>query len=171
VALLFLTIWGLRLSAGFSGAAKAKAEALVKNFRQFIQDNKDELEAIRLLYSRPHRSGLRYRHLKELAAVLERPPLSARPERIWQAFEATEPAAVKGKGGKPVVNLISLVRHALDPAAPLIPFALTVEERYQQWLTAKQAAGVTFTPEQRKWLDAIRDHIASSLRVEMEDLD
>ncbi|MHB1423320.1 MAG: type I restriction endonuclease subunit R [Gemmataceae bacterium] len=159
------------MEAGFSAQAKAKVEALVKDFRQFIQDHKDELEAIRLLYSRPYRSGLRYRHLKELAAVLERPPLSAKPERIWRAFEAVEPAAVKGKGGKPVVNLIALVRHALDPAEPIVPFTLTVEERYQAWMAAKRAAGVTFTPEQRKWLDAIRDHIANSLRVEVDDLD
>jgi type I restriction enzyme, R subunit len=157
--------------AGFSAQAKAKTEALVKDFRQFIHDHKDELEAIRLLYSQPYRSGLRYRHLKELAAVLERPPLSARPERLWQAFQSVEPDAVKGKGGKPVVNLIALVRHVLDPAEPIIPFALTVEERYQAWLAAKQAAGVAFTPEQRKWLDAIRDHIANSLRVEVDDLD
>jgi type I restriction enzyme R subunit len=159
------------LEAGFSAAAKAKAEALVKSFRQFIADHRDELEAIRLLYSQPHRSGLRYRHLKELAAALELPPLSAKPERLWQAHEAVEPAAVKGKGGKPVVNLIALVRHALDPAEPIIPFAQTVEERYRTWLAAKRAAGVTFTPEQRKWLDAIRDHIANSLRVEVDDLD
>ncbi len=159
------------MEAGFSAQAKAKAEALIKDFRQFIHDHKDELEAIRLLYSQPYRSGLRYRHLKELAAVLERPPLSAQPERLWRAFETAKPAVVKGKGGKPVVNLIALVRHAIDPAEPIVPFILTVEERYQAWLAEKQAAGVTFTPQQRKWLDAIRDHIANSLRVEMDDLD
>ena len=28
-----------------------------------------------------------------------------------------------------------------------------------------------FTPEQRQWLDAIKDHIASSLSIEQDDLD
>ena len=48
---------------------------------------------------------------------------------------------------------------------------LTVEDRYQQWLAEKQAAGVTFTREQRKWLDAIKDHVASSLAIEPDDLE
>ena len=28
-----------------------------------------------------------------------------------------------------------------------------------------------FTPEQRQWLDAIKDHIATSLSIERDDLD
>ena len=48
---------------------------------------------------------------------------------------------------------------------------MTVEERYQQWIAEKQAAGATFTAEQRKWLDAIKDHIASSLAIEQDDLE
>jgi len=33
------------------------------------------------------------------------------------------------------------------------------------------AAGVTFTPDQRRWLDAIKDHIATSLAIDRDDLD
>ena len=36
---------------------------------------------------------------------------------------------------------------------------------------AQQAAGVTFTADQRRWLDAIKDHIATSLRMEWDDFD
>jgi type I restriction enzyme, R subunit len=46
-----------------------------------------------------------------------------------------------------------------------------VEERYQEWLLEKEKAGVTFTSDQRKWLDAIKDHIASSLSIEQDDLE
>jgi type I restriction enzyme R subunit len=31
--------------------------------------------------------------------------------------------------------------------------------------------GVVFTAEQRRWLDAIKDHIAKSLRIDEEDFD
>jgi type I restriction enzyme R subunit len=48
---------------------------------------------------------------------------------------------------------------------------MTVEERYQEWLGRQAAAGLTYTAEQRKWLDAIKDHIASSLRIEQDDFD
>jgi type I restriction enzyme, R subunit len=46
----------------------------------------------------------------------------------------------------------------------------TVEERYQEWLAERAAAGVTFSAEQRKWLDAIKDHVAASLSIEPDDL-
>jgi type I restriction enzyme R subunit len=159
------------LSAGFSAQAKEKAKGLVQGFCRFIAEHKDELEALQILYSRPYRAGLRYRHVKELAAALKRPPLAATPERVWHAFQTVEPKAVKGQGGRQLTDLVALVRHALDPAQAIVPFAATVEERYQAWLVEKEAAGVAFTPPQRRWLDAIKDHIAASLHVEMDDLE
>ena len=48
---------------------------------------------------------------------------------------------------------------------------MTVEERYQEWLDEKEKSGVTFTTDQKKWLDAIKDHIASSLAIEQDDLE
>lgn len=158
------------LQAGFDAKALEKARALVKDFKQFIEEHKDELEAIRVFYSRPYRAGLRFKAVKELAEAIKVPPLSASPERLWAAFKAVEPLVVKGKCAK-LVDLIAVVRHAIDPAFPIVPFGTTVEERYQEWLAQQQAAGVTFTLEQRQWLDAIKDHIASSLTIDQDDFD
>ncbi len=159
------------LRAGFDVAALAKAQALITSFKEFIEQHKDELEAIQILYSKPHRAGLRFRQVKDLAAALKNPPVSASTERVWQAYEATEPQAVKGKGGRDVVDLIALVRHAIDPQEPIVAFSSTVQERYEQWLTEQRQKGVVFTEEQRQWLDAIKDHIAKSLRIEEDDFD
>jgi len=159
------------LRAGFDAQAREKARSLVTNFRKFIEENKEELEAIRLLYSQPYRSGLRYRHVKELVAAISRPPLSTTVPRIWHAFEAMEPEAVKGRGGNQVVDVIALVRHALDGKRPLVPYAGSVDERYQGWLMSQENAGVRFSPEQRKWLEAIKDHVATSLTIDEEDFD
>ena len=57
------------------------------------------------------------------------------------------------------------------PNSTLAPIGLTVEERYQQWLADQATAGATFTPEQRRWIDAIKDHIATSLAIDRDDLD
>ncbi|MEO2089646.1 MAG: type I restriction-modification enzyme R subunit C-terminal domain-containing protein, partial [Gemmataceae bacterium] len=116
------------------------------------------------------RLGLRLKHVKELAEALKRPPLSASPERLWLAFQAVEPQAVKGKCGK-LVDVIALVRHAVRPDSPIVPVAETVGERFRRWLADQRAAGVQFTADQLKWLDAIRDHIASSLSIEADDFD
>jgi type I restriction enzyme R subunit len=159
------------LFAGQSQAAKDKAKTVLSNFREFIENNKDEIEALQILYSRPYRSGLRYRQVKELAEALKRPPLAAPLERLWRAYELVEPEKVKGRGGKQLVDVVALVRHALDPNLPLVPVGMTVEQRYQEWLARQAAAGLSYTVEQRKWLDAIKDHIASSLRIEQDDFD
>ena len=165
------------LRAGFDASAREKARTVISDFRQFVADNREEIEAIRVLYSRPQRAGLKYRHVRELAAKLDRAPFYVRPQqpesvgRLWQAYEAVEPGNVQGNGGKSLVDLIALVRHAISPDEPLVPVGMTVEQRYEQWLADQAAAGVTFTPDQRQWLDAIRDHIAKSLAIEQDDFD
>lgn len=165
------------LRAGFDAQAMEKAQSMVQDFRQFIDDNKDEVEALKVLYSVPYRAGLKFRHVKELAAKLNQPPFYVdpnRPEsltRLWGAYEIVEPERVRGKGGKQLVDVIALVRHAIDPNRPLAPVGMTVEERYQEWLAERHSQGVTFTTDQRRWLDAIKDHIASSLEIEQEDLE
>lgn len=155
--------------AGHSKAAKEKARTILANFRQFIEEHKDEIEALKILYSRPYRAGLRYRQVKELAEAIRRPPVAAPLERLWQDYEAVEPERVKAHGGKQLVDVVALVRHAIDPKLPLVPVGMTVEGRYQEWLAQQSQAGVAFTVEQRKWLDAIKDHIANSLRIEQDD--
>jgi len=155
------------ISAGFDAGAKDKAQAILQDFRAFLDDHRDQIEAIQILYSRPYRAGLRYRQVKELAAALQRPPLmlSAPQQQLWKLFEAVEPERVRGKGGKALVDLIAIVRHALHPDEPLVPVAEVIEARYQEWL-AEQAP---FLPDQQAWLDAIKNHIATSLSIEQDD--
>lgn len=165
------------LRAGFDAEALEKAKSMLTSFRKFIEDNKDEIEALQVMYSVPYRAGLKFHQVKELAAKLNQPPFfvdSKRPEsltRLWQAFELVEPGKVRGKGGKKLVDVIAMVRHAIDPNTQLAPVDMTVEERYQQWIAEKQSAGVVFTADQRKWLDAMKDHIAASLNIEQDDLE
>ena len=150
---------------------------MLTSFRKFIEDNKDEIEALQVMYSVPYRAGLKFHQVKELAAKLNQPPFFVDPNqpeslrRLWQAFELVEPDKVRGKGGKQLVDVIAMVRHAIDPNTQLAPVGITVEERYQQWMAEKQTAGVTFTSDQKKWLDAIKDHIAASLNIEQDDLE
>ncbi|MGE5610364.1 MAG: DEAD/DEAH box helicase family protein [Bacillota bacterium] len=164
------------LRAEFDAAALDKARAVVTSFRQFIEENKEEIEAIKVLYSRPYRLGLRYRQVKELAQKLNVAPFFVDPKkpdsvmRLWHAFETVEPKRVKGKA-RQLVDLIALVRHAIQPDTVLVPVDAVVEERYQKWLAEKNASGVTFTNDQRRWLDAIKDHIATALAIEADDLE
>ena len=82
-----------------------------------------------------------------------------------------EPERVKGRGGNALVDLVAIVKHAIRPEDQLVPVADQVEASYHEWLVEKENTGQTFTAIQRKWLDAIKDHIASSLRIERDDFE
>lgn len=163
--------------ARYDAASLEKAKSLVADFKQFIRDNKDEIEAIKLLYIKPYRAGLRYRHVRELAAKLNRPPFGVRPDdpdsvrQLWSVHAAVEPENVRTKGGNALVDLVSLVRHAIHPTEPIVAVSEQVDRNYAAWLAEREKAGVTFTAEQRQWLDSIKNHIAQSLAIEQSDFD
>ena len=85
---------------------------------------------------------------------------------LWRLYEALEPDRVKGRGGGALVDLVVIVKHAIGSAGMLVPVADQVEARYRAWLEEKARGGQVFTAVQRRWLDAIKDHIASSLLIE-----
>ena len=161
------------LDFGHSEAAVESARSKLDNFQRFIEENKDEIEALRILYSQPYRAGLRYRHVKELRDALRSPPVSLHDPaiRLWQIYEALEPEKVTGRGGNALVDLVAIVKHVIQPKEALVPVAEQVEVRYRAWLKEKARGGQDFTAEQRRWLDAIKNHIASSLAIEREDFE
>ena len=134
------------LRAGFDAAALEKARSMLTSFRQFIEDNKDEIEALKVLVQPAVPGGAALRPGEgtggeaESAAVLRRPEHPESLNGSGRRIEMVEPDKVRGKGGKQLVDVIALVRHAIDPNTPLAPVGMTVEERYQQWL-AEQAGG------------------------------
>lgn len=157
------------LGVGYSQAALDKAKTKIENFKKFIEDHKDELTALQVFFGMATPDRLKFKDLKELADQIKRPPVSATPEELWHCYEALEAAKVAGKGGQIITDLVSLIRHTLQPSEPLTPFADVVRQRYQAWRAQQAAAGVTFTDEQTKWLDKIAEHIATSLVIEMDD--
>jgi type I restriction enzyme R subunit len=66
---------------------------------------------------------------------------------------------------------VSLVRFALHQEGELVPHAERVHTRFQSWLTQQENAGRQFSDEQRRWLEMIRDHIATSLEIDIDDFD
>jgi type I restriction enzyme R subunit len=158
--------------AGFSGDSRAKAETLVRSFEQFVEDHRDEITAIEVLYSRPYHGRLRLKDVKDLANMIQSPPRSWTPERLWSAYEVLAKDKVHGAGGgKLLTDIVSLVRFALHPDEELVPFKDRVEQHYRAWLAQQETAGRRFTPEQLQWIELIRDHIVGNLQMEMEDFD
>ncbi|MGL5134464.1 MAG: type I restriction-modification enzyme R subunit C-terminal domain-containing protein, partial [Planktothrix sp.] len=156
------------LFAGFDTTVRdSKAMATVESFREFVEANKDEITALQILYNQPYgQRRLTYEQIKQLANALERPPRSLTPEKLWQAYSQLEADKVRGAGvQKLLTDIISLVRFAMGETETLEPFAVTIEEKFQQWLRGK-----TFSSEQVCWLEKIKEHIITSVRIDVEDL-
>ena len=57
-----------------------RARQTVESFKKFIEENKDEITALQILYSRPRRQRLTFNEIKELANAIERPPTAGLPK-------------------------------------------------------------------------------------------
>jgi type I restriction enzyme R subunit len=162
------------IDAGFSEAAKQKAQSVVQTFEKFIADNKDEITALHVLYSKPYKQRLTFKQIQELAQALELPHDGIRgltPDVLWHAYETLDRSKVRGSGGRVLTDIVSLVRFAIHQQPELHPYQEDVNARFERWMAQQESASRSFTPEQRQWLGAIRDHIATSVELEMDDLE
>ena len=108
----------------------------------------------------------------DLAEIIKKPPLSLTTEQLWMAYEQLEKSRVRKAGPqKLLTNIISLIRFAIGRADVLEPYTETIERRFRAWLAGQEKAGRTFTPDQKEWLNMIKDRIATSLTVEMDDFE
>ncbi len=162
------------ISAGIDDRAKDKAKSIITIFEKFIAENKDEITALQVLYSKPYKQRLTFKEIKELADALSRPHDGIRgmtPDLLWHAYEMLDRSRVRGSGGRMLTDIVSLVRFALKEQPELYPFQDDVNARFARWVATQKKAGTIFTEEQMQWLEAIRDHVASSLAIEMDDFD
>jgi len=161
----------LKAAAAASPAATARSTELVQSLRQFLEENKDEIDALQFFYSQPHGERLHYRDLKKLAEAIQAPPRSWTPEQLWRAYEQLDKDRVRGAGGRLLTDVVSLVRFALEQQDELAPYAERVHERFDHWMEQQRQQGRAFTEDQVRWLEMIRDHGANSLEIEIEDFD
>ena len=161
------------LIAGHDPQAAEKARTIVDTFKRFIEENKDELTALQIIYSEPYsKRHVTYEQIKELAEAIEKPPYNLSPGLVWEAYQRLEKSKVRGAGPqKLLTDIICLVRFAIGETSVLEPFPDLVEERFEHWLREQEKAGSKFTDEQLKWLRMIKDHIATSVSIRVEDFE
>ncbi len=156
--------------AGFDAGASQKAKLTVESFKDFIEKNKDELTALQIIYSKPYSERqLTYEAIKELAEAIQKPPYNLTTELVWMAYEQLEKSKVKHAGPqKLLTNMVSLLRFATGAADVLEPFPDEVEHNFTQWLNKQEAFGNRYTAEQKEWLNMIKQHITTSLNINID---
>ena len=155
------------IRADFSGA---EADAITRSFREYIEENRDEITALQVLYQRRYSQRLSYADIRALADALQSPPRSWTTGGLWDAYRQLDQSRVRGSSQRVLADIVSLVRYAIGNDEELAPFSERVEERFQGWLAMQETAGRDFTDEQRQWLEAIKDHIAGSVSIDPGDL-
>ncbi len=173
------------LEAGFSEAARERAQGIVQTFEAFIAEHKDEITALQILYSRPIKAPLTFDDIKALADALHAPPHLLDEGTLWQAYAALDKSKVKGASRQRILtDLVSLVRFAMQQDNELVPYPERVAANFKAWLAQQALPPLPlgegrgegqpthrFTAEQLHWLEMIRDHIAASLGIEIDDFD
>lgn len=159
--------------SGFDSKARDRAKAIVGSFEDFLSENRDEITALQIIYDGSYRNRhLTYRGIKELAEAIKKPPYNLTAETLWTAYEQLEKSKVQGAGPKKLLtDIVSLVRFAIGRVEVLEPFYVSVDHRFNDWLDGQEAAGKKFSEEQREWLHMIKNHIATSGNIEIEDFE
>jgi type I restriction enzyme, R subunit len=160
------------LGAGWSGDAKENAEAMAKDFAAYLEEHRNEIEALTIFFSQPaRRSEITYAMIKSVSDALkaDRPKLA--PFRVWRAYALLD----EYKGENPANELtaiVALIRRVCGLDTKIAPYSDAVRRNFQAWILRRHSgAGQKFNDEQMEWLRMIRDHIATSIHMERDDLD
>ncbi len=129
-------------------------EDYLEAFTKFVRENKNRIDALRILRKRPQDWNPE--------VLIEAPKSSLRLSGF--RGRALEESAQKVHHA--LADIISIVKHAADEQAPL----LTAEERVTKAIEELEAFH-SFTPEQKKWLGFIAEHLKENLSISEDDLD
>ena len=161
------------LASGWDTEHKDDAEAVIETFRQFLNENKDELEALQIIYGESYKQRpLTLKMIKAVHEALKTSPYNLTSDRIWGAYELQGAPMPNGRGsvGK-LMDIISIIRYEIGQEKIIRPFDVGVAERFKSWVFSKNAGHGQFTEEQMGWLRLIRDHVATSGSISTDDLD
>ncbi len=148
-----------------------KANEIIIEFQAYIQEHKDEITALKIFYNEPHRRrDLTSKMVKELLTNIKANKPRLAPNIVWEAYrqlEETNPQSPKSE----IIALVSILRRLIGLDSKLTGYDLTIDKNFQKWVFTKQAGSLKYTAEQMEWLRMIKEHIATSLHVEIDDLD
>lgn len=139
-----------------SAGNEYKPDDYLSAFSQFVKENPEHIEAIRILLDRPRDWGTDA--LSELKQKLAATRYRFTVENLQNAH--------KVRYDKALVDIISMVKHAAREEEPLY----TAEERIRRVLD-RMARSSPLTADQQQWIDRIREHLIANLSINKEDFE
>jgi type I restriction enzyme, R subunit len=160
------------VNVGWAGDSEENAKELRQEFREYLEANRDEIEALTIFYSQPHRrSKLTYHMIRDVLDKLRKDKPKLAPLRVWQAYAVLD----EYKGAAPaseLTALVALIRRVCGIDKTISPYAETVRRNFQTWIMNRHSGGgEKFSEDQMEWLRMIHDHIINSFHCDRDDLE
>ncbi len=152
-----------------------KADETIASFREFIDKNKDELDALQIIFSQDYKNRpITYEMIKELYRTMEDDPHNFTIKKLGQYYQIKYPTRFKTALNM-FTDIISIVRFEWNQISSdelVVPFCETVNLNFKDWTFERNSKqGYRFTEEQMKWLRAIRDSISINGAFSKGDLE
>lgn len=159
--------------SGWDDDREEEAERTLSVFREFLKDNRGELEALQVIYGQTYKQRpLTLRMIKEVHETMQDAPYKIDADRVWHSYEVLDkPGVTRRDAVGKLMDIISLIRYELGQEKKLHPFKTSVAEKFKSWVFSKNAGNEHFTAEQMDWLRMLRDHIATSASMTTDDLE
>ena len=160
------------LFVGWDKEQKIQAKNIIKDFKEFIENKKDEIEALQIFYSQPYRrKELTYKMIDDLLTIIKSDKPYLAPFFVWEAYDKIEKIKYS-KPEKELVALVSLIRKVMGIDKYLTPYNIMVDKNFQKWVMDRHKGNAPkFNDEQMQWLRMIKEHISTSFHLEKNDLD
>lgn len=149
------------------------AQELTTNFKEFIDANKNEIDALSIIYNKQYKDRhLTYEKIDELhdKLISEMPPLET--ANLWRAYKLLQKDKVKEvkNPAKLLTNIVQLVRFAIGQDEKLEDFSSVANSRFELWKGRQIKRGIQFTEEQQQWLEEIKNYIVANAYMELKDI-
>lgn len=158
------------ISTGWMDDQDDRARDTVKEFEQYLAAHRDELDALRIWFGEPERrKAITAAMIKELLTSIRENRPTLAPATVWDAYAHLDNLK-SARPDRELTVLVAVVRRAVGLDETLTPYDTSVRRRFQNWILRRNAGPVQFAEDQTEWLRRIRDQIALSVSVELEDL-
>jgi type I restriction enzyme R subunit len=160
------------IGAGWGKDAGENAKKLIREFAEYLEQNRDKIDALEIFYDQPQRRReITYDMIREVMNRIKADKPTLAPFRVWNAYTQLDDY----KGKQPInelTALVALIRRVCGIDKTLSTYDATVRRNFQSWVMKHHAgAGEKFNEDQMQWLQMIRDHIISSFHFERDDLE
>lgn len=145
------------------------ALSVTKEFEQYCEENRDEIEALRIIYNNEG-EPINYGMLKDLENKLRMENSRFRPEYLWNSYAVTKPDAVRRNTKAErdaLTNIIQLVRFAFGKIEKLQSPVVSARQYFNLWLGQNQRS---LTDKQRELMSQVVDYIATNGACTVSDL-